>query len=68
MFGRKAGPLARRLDRGTVRSKGGTEPRWPRSSRHSPEPAYASVDRQLTGRNREVKEVNAGSLETSLNP
>lgn len=45
---RKAGPPARRPDRGTVRSRRGTEPRWPRSSRRSPEPACASVDRQLT--------------------
>lgn len=57
-FDRKAGLLARRLDHGTVRSRGGTEPRWPRSSHHSPEPAYASVGRRLTQKeaDREVKE------------
>lgn len=57
MFDRRGGPLARRLDRGTVRSRGGIELHWPRSSHHSPEPAYASIDQQLMpwDRNRQVR-------------
>lgn len=58
VFDRKVGLLAHPLDHGTVRSKGGTGPRWLRSVRHSPEPAYASGGQQLTETeaDREVKE------------
>lgn len=59
VFGHKAGPPARHPGRGTVRSRGGKEPRWPRSSRHSPEPAFASADPQLQDESRHVKEANS---------
>lgn len=54
MFDRKEGPLARRLDHGTARSRHAIELRWPRSSHHSPEPACASTNQQLTQRQKQT--------------
>lgn len=68
MFDRKGGPLARHLDHGTVKSRGGTELHWPRSSHHSPEPACASTDQQLTQRDRNRLVKQCSNIEKSLNP